>query len=583
MRNKLSIWQQKALQFRKENDRVPKTRFGYPLDGLLLPNVDYFTICGGRLDEIAQSFGLLRKVMRNIMTGEAQNKSGNFYLEKMWNKLNYYASKGDKKKFDSLCHILLLHSKSMRALMIWRKDTSWYKTKTVSQIESLAMEIDEIIRDPSKTLVARQFKIPKQDGSERTITSPSLAWRVVCHWYYQYLWLWLWATNKTPASNQHGGVKWRGTKSCLLELEKSVIDKKYILEIDLKKFFDRVEWHKLLDVGWKENIPIGIFSWIFKSIVNAPRELSYNLKDVKIGSERWKQRIVKKEDLTPDLFEWYMGQIQVHGFEPSAIAIPYREGFLKSALKEFRNNSLRGINNHEDRENYQELLSLIEPGRVGVPQGHPLSPLLSILTLNDLYKKSEGNLLMYMDDGIIYGDTYEEVINTLQKLIELGEKLSGVSINSLKSSWVKSDGDWLDSLKFLGVRYIPKEGTFYGETRNGSKVEIPRRSLKGAKLPTEYTEKDQYILEDIRGSGREAFRYDFFGTCLSFMYNNGNIDSSSERKIWKLEAKKNSTVSRIQSKYWKQGIKLDLANASSYATKELRNIWENTYKELQIR
>lgn len=83
MKKKLSFEQQKALFYRGNLDRVPQTAYGYPLDGLLLPNVDFFSVCGGRLDRLAGQFGILRKVMRHIMSGQAQNTSANRYLTKM--------------------------------------------------------------------------------------------------------------------------------------------------------------------------------------------------------------------------------------------------------------------------------------------------------------------------------------------------------------------------------------------------------------------------------------------------------------------------------------------------------------------
>jgi len=423
MKSKLSPSQQKALLYRAMNDRVPKTKYGYPLDGLLLPNVDYFSVCSGRMDKLAESFGILRKIMRHIMSGKAQNTSGNRYLTKVWTKLHLYAIQKDEKKFTSLSNILMRHSKAMRSLMIWRKSPTWYKSKSMSQVITLMHEIDDILFEHSTILKASQFKIEKADGSLRTITSPSLAWRIVCHWHYQLTWLWLFGTDQLPSPCQHGGVKWKGTKSCLQELEKKVLDSKFILEFDLSKFFDRIRWTDLLKMGLRLKIPTSSLVWILNSIYNAPSHLSYDIEsetEHKIALElvmsgNWKS--LKQE----------LGEKAL-------------QEFITNSAKEddeyYRSSTLNEIQKEENEERKTQLfkiLSWIKPFRAGVPQGHPLSPLFAVLTLHKAYDELNENLLMYMDDGIIYGNTNEEVNNTLQRLGYLVELYTGVAINLSKS------------------------------------------------------------------------------------------------------------------------------------------------------
>lgn len=558
MKKKLSQWQQKALFYRKINDRAPKTKYGYPLEGLLLPNVDFFSVTSGRLDRIAQSFGLERKIARNIIMGLAQNDQANKYLKKMWDKLHYYASIKDEKRFSSLANILLMHSKSMRALMIWRKAPTWYKSMTESKIISLTHEIDDIIQGKKLSLEASQFKIEKSDGSQRTISSPSLAWRVVSHWHYQILWLWLFSTDHIPAPCQHGGVKWKGTKSCLQELERKVLDSKFILEFDLTKFFDRIRWPDLILTACRNEFPSVSSNWILKSIFQAPENLSFSIE------EETKKKIAL--------------ELALFGEEVN-------EDFInESAIEDdqyYTDRARKRINRIPDlarRIEYSKILGLLKPFRAGVPQGHPLSPLMAVLSLNEAYKELNENLLMYMDDGLIFGNSKETVNHTLQRLAYLVELYTGVAINLNKSKWVKIDGKFVSNLKFLGVEYDSKLQSFFGMTRNGSTKEIPRRHLSNENGFSEYNSETPLNETDIRlGDPREAFRYDFFGAALAFMYNYGSLKTN--RKIWKLEARKNSLSSKIQSKFAKQGIILNLANASSYATSELRNLWTSNYRQ----
>jgi retron-type reverse transcriptase len=43
----------------------------------------------------------------------------------------------------------------------------------------------------------------------------------------------------------------------------------------------------------------------------------------------------------------------------------------------------------------------------GVPQGGPISPLLSLLCLEELFNRKEFETLMYADDGLFYSNNPE--------------------------------------------------------------------------------------------------------------------------------------------------------------------------------
>jgi len=144
---------------------------------------------------------------------------------------------------------------------------------------------------------------------------------------------------------------------------------------------------------------------------------------------------------------------------------------------------------------------------------------------------------------------------------------------------VKRNGKFEEDLKFLGVIYYHKLETFFGSTRNGSNVEIPRRILKDSDYFANYDEGGISLNEQnpILGDAREAFRYDFFGAALAFMYNFGSLKTT--REVWKLKFKRKCMSSYIQSAYRSAGIILDLTNASSYATAVLKTLWVSKYRK----
>lgn len=150
---------------------------------------------------------------------------------------------------------------------------------------------------------------------------------------------------------------------------------------------------------------------------------------------------------------------------------------------------------------------------VGAPQGLSYSPFIACMTLWEVCKKWEGKLTMYMDDGILYGDvTNKDVMEFHQDCIS-----RGIDIAPMKSRWIKRNGEWLNKLDFLGIRYDPWKGTMEGKTRNGSTFRIP----------AELWDHFKYEVAPGGSSGNrpeaKVRKMDILGFLISLMYNNGRI------------------------------------------------------------
>jgi hypothetical protein len=83
------------------------------------------------------------------------------------------------------------------------------------------------------------------------------------------------------------------------------------------------------------------------------------------------------------------------------------------------------------------------------------------------------SIIMYADDGLIYGKEVDKLINHL-KLIA---RNLGTEVHPKKSRWVKEEGKFHGSFKFLGHRYVPGTDYVEGETLNGSKQKIRLRDI----------------------------------------------------------------------------------------------------------
>jgi hypothetical protein len=192
--------------------------------------------------------------------------------------------------------------------------------------------------------------------------------------------------------------------------------------------------------------------------------------------------------------------------------------------------------------------SLGQPGR-GVPQGLGTSPFLStFLTDTCLYELGTDKkaLIMYMDDGILFANSKPEMESHIKRLKELLGSM-GLEIAPEKSRYVKVEGEWLDSVKFLGLRFLPKENTIMSDTRSGTKVRFPMRAdwddvqlLASLNNSSTYTFKSIYD-KLINTTAYEAgLKYGFLGCLIAGSQYKDN-KSMEERK---------EDISRGQSSAW---------------------------------
>ena len=70
-----------------------------------------------------------------------------------------------------------------------------------------------------------------------------------------------------------------------------------------------------------------------------------------------------------------------------------------------------------------------------------------------------------MDDGILFARNKAEMEKTIQLLKDCLGYL-GLEIAPEKSGYIKEEGTWIKSSKFLGLRFLPEENTIMSDTRS---------------------------------------------------------------------------------------------------------------------
>ena len=171
------------------------------------------------------------------------------------------------------------------------------------------------------------------------------------------------------------------------------------------------------------------------------------------------------------------------------------------------------LNGGISEERTELILELKELGyatnkEIGVPQGAPTSCGLSLLNLIGLFDRLR-KLVMYADDGVYFPEDTEKVTEG-----EVGEPEAGVYEASEKSGWIKKDGKWIRSMKFLGLEYIPagiegrngvppdEKPRIQAATRNGSELEYGLKQqlltwLESEKEKEEIPNSDEAELSEV--------------------------------------------------------------------------------------
>jgi len=547
----------------------------------LLPNVFEFQTEKYGIHEFAAIYGI-EKILRRTKVTKLLKSQPNYYLEAQHKRLVRYAAEGRISEFNFLSKVILTKSISYRILALNRTMKDWF-IMPIRNLRRIWRELSFISKTLSSDLKFKRVWIDKKEGDfARPLGVPTPAWRG-----YSFMWMNHLETFYKAAGYlqpwQHGGRSGVGVLSCYKQLIPRLKNSNYIYEFDIKGFFDNIS-HESIIKRFKETLGVETAEWIQNVLSTKPSGYTlppepstseagraYNFRDEwehvipNFGKDYW-FRVVQVTSQTVNSANW--GTI----VENTRKLMPFVSNPTSLNGKIYYYEAQEQMPHATFGQARDNVRGLALKNK-GVPQGLGTSPFISTF-LTDTYLYELGTdrkaLIMYMDDGILFASSKTEMEGYIKRLKEL-LKMIGLELAEEKSKYAKIEGKWQDSLRFLGLRYLPESDTFMSDTRSGTKVQFPSRGdwedikTLAALNHTNVSNVKQKFDRLINTQAYEAgLKYGFLGCMIAGSQYKDAPDNETKKED--IRRGQNSAWARIESSkgfIWKSQ---DLVNHTEYLT-----------------
>ena len=214
-----------------------------------IPNVSDFRVeVNENWHPIFEFYGIKKRWWKPLLhVKRYSNRRLNRYITHQFIRLNKH--RGNPATFWRIAEYLLNRSASYTTLLMFETFPGWHRKRSYRNVWKDVCNLNRLRLDRYSY---KNKDIAKGCGGTRRLGIPTTPWRLYQHGLQLLLQIWL-----SPYLHpwQHGFVHGRGTDTAWLKIHEEVLDKPYIYEFDLKKFFDKVNLDYLSDILHSHQIP----------------------------------------------------------------------------------------------------------------------------------------------------------------------------------------------------------------------------------------------------------------------------------------------------------------------------------------
>lgn len=526
-RNLLRVW---LNQLKMKESKLIQSIDGFNINKMRIkdlpggwstvPNIIEMNISKYKTDKKWEAIGIEKCEKRSIETKKYVNNRMNRYLRYQIKRL----LKSNPEKFWFICWKLMEKSYTFLILILNDTTPNWYKNQKAWRVKLNIRKFQKLVKDRNPDLDFKRVYIPKENSKIRKLGVPTIPYRMILNGYNRFLLMFL---NDKIHKNAHGFLPGRGTASCWRELVNK-LDRKYILETDLTKFFDNVVLDNLYKKISKDGLPNNELVFL-ANLNNRTPTLPKNY-----DKEDWFQGGINK----------LIKQIEEDDDDELMIGEP----FFKYKMK---NHPITHTDEWKSELKNKSWIVLR-----GTPQGAAHSPICSIYTLKNFLEQQES--LSYADDPIFFGDAPFAIKEF---------KEEGIEINKDKTRWIKRNGEFQGDFKYLGIK-LTKSLTLENCTRTKKEFKITH-------------EDRMLILKNIFGEKRDLSPMNSlktlanssaWGYIVASLYNGGF--SKKHDQDFRMNPNPQSILGNLRSRLGKVRFLnlVNTANSSSISVQLLKEI-----------